>query len=161
MTLVEVVVAMIVLSLAVVAVMAGMTTLAASSYNARERADVGAALRSASEVVKGWSNAYATHSSTPAYTPCATVPTPTQLVTTYNGWLSSAMPSSVLPKIGGTVDVTTPSVIAVQDATNGVSLALGCGTDTSDPGLQAVEITDSSADHKVSETLWVVIGNTP
>lgn len=146
MTLVEVVVAMIVLALAVVAVMAGMTTLAASSYSARQRADVAAALRSASEVVKS------------TYFACGGT---TNLVTSYGTYLSTNLPSSALPKIGSTTDVNPPSVVAVGDASNptGIPFTAGCGSDSSDPGLQAVEITDSSTDNKVSETLWVVVGS--
>lgn len=141
MTLVEVVVAMIVLSLAVVAIMTGMTLLASSSLMARQRADVGAALRSAAEQVKSFS-----------YSSCTLATSPQSQ---YASDLGAAMPPTSWPEVNGTSDVGAVTVVAVDDATAASPTPLPAGC-TQDPGLQAVRITVSSSDGKVSESLWVV-----
>lgn len=141
MTLLEVVIAMIVLSLAVVAIVSGMTLLASSSLMARQRADVGAALRSAAEQVKSF-----------AYVPCNGSNSPQ---TSYTSSLTTAMPASALPTVSGTPDVVAPSILTVENATTGAVLGANC-TAGAETGLEAVELSEASTDGKVSETLWVV-----
>lgn len=139
MTLIEVVIAMVILSLAVVAVVGGMTVLAASSYAAHQRADVGTTLRSAIENLE----------SSP-YVPCTST-NPTML----SGYATD-LDSTTLTSYDGSPDVAAPTVVAATATGVGGTSLVGC---TSDPGIQAIEVTVVSSDKKISETLWVVKRN--
>jgi type II secretory pathway pseudopilin PulG len=131
MTLIEILIAMVVLALGVVAVLSALTVLAASSFIANERADVGAALRSASEAVKGAN-----------YVSCKATP---------KASYTAAAATVPLPTFNKKAAVKTPTVVAVTKGT-GASL-VAC---PSDPGLQRVELQVTSQDGKTNEHLWVV-----
>jgi len=137
MTLVEVIVALVILAISVIGILSALTVLAASSFTVNLRANVGAALRSAVEDVKSAS-----------YIACtSTNPTP---MASYQ----AAAAQASLPTLNGQPDVKTPQVLAVNAPTGG-PLA-GC---TQDPGLQVVEVSDWSTNGQVHETLWVVKRN--
>ncbi|MHB8437962.1 MAG: PilW family protein [Acidimicrobiales bacterium] len=136
MTLIEVVIALMVLSLGIVAVVSAMTVLAAATYTTHEGADVGATLRTAVERVQA-----------SGYVPCTTG----NPLSSYNA-VAQATPVTIY---NSSADVFAPTVVAVNGPT-GTTLGSSCSTD---PGLQEVEVTDVSSDHRVSETLWVLKRN--
>jgi Tfp pilus assembly protein PilV len=129
-TLLDVVIAMIVMALAVVGVLGALTVVAASSFMVSERADVGIALRSAVEAVKAH-----------AYVACNATPTPVAVYQTY-----IRTPTVVtLPKFNG-----KPTVLETTVTVH----SLTCSTRTT--SLQTIRITVASRDHKVLEGLTFV-----
>ncbi len=138
MTLVEVIVAVVILSLSVVATLGALTAVTATSNQSREAADVGAVARNALEYVK--SRPYVPCSSFSSATPPYL--TPSSLTITQNG---IAPPTIVqITSLDGT-KVFWPNTSPT------------CGGLSSDPGLQLVEIQDSSTDKSVTTTQWVVV----
>ena len=141
-TLIELLISVVILSIAVVGVVGAMGALTSSSALNRYQADVGSTVRSAAETVKN-----------DGYAPCAgfTVgsPSPYALPTVGPG------PHIIVPN-----DVNPPTVVQVTDL-SGTSIywpvQIPSKCPATDPGLQLVEVSDVAMSNGVTEDQWIAV----
>ena len=142
-TLIELLMAVVIMGIAAVAVVGGIATSITMSDIHHKQATAGAAVRDYAEAVE---NAVATSTTSGAmYTACATLP-------------AGAHPAYSPSQVGYTAPVGYSAQVASITYWNGSTLAFG-STCTTDAGVQMVSIRVSSNDLRATETLSVVIRN--
>jgi prepilin-type N-terminal cleavage/methylation domain-containing protein len=149
-TLVEVLIAVVILSFGSVAVVGALGTLSTGSSINRSQANVGAVVRSAAETLKNV-----------AYIPCTNAAFYNSGTATYGYSASLSTPINVNDPPGNPPLKATVIKVTDQTGTKPLNVPANCG---SDPGLQLVTVQDTNKDGKVVATLTVsksAIDHTP
>jgi type II secretory pathway pseudopilin PulG len=144
-TLIELLVAVVIMGIAVVAVVGGISTSIMMSDIHHKQATAGANVRDYAEAVE---NAVATSTTTGAmYTACATLP-------------AGAHPAYSPAQVGYSVPAGYTAQVTSITYWNGSSLTFGSTcTVATDSGVQMVAIKVASGDLRATETLRVIIRN--
>lgn len=147
-TLIEILVAMVILGLAVVAILGGLGTLTDTTGENRVQANVGAVVRSAAEAVKA-----------STYQLCSAAGFPGNYLTavepisgggTFTG-LTPADPPNDPPSAPTIVQITS-----LGGATVYWTPATGTVANCSDKGIQLIELNVEDKNQRISEYQWVV-----
>lgn len=140
-TLIEIVVTVMIMSVSVVGIIAGIATAIALSGVHRSQADVSAALVSAAEAVKANGYVNCCNPSTGGSSNCDSDPT---------GTLQNLLANSGQQES----DVPVPTVKAVTN-----TAGTACTTLSSDPGIEMVWLQATSGTGKVTQNLYVVVAD--
>jgi type II secretory pathway pseudopilin PulG len=156
-TLVEIVVTVMIMSVAVVGIIAGIASAISLSGLHRSQADVSAALVSAAETVKATGYIGCCNPATGGTNNCNSDP-----VGTLNTLLSNTQVNSTGAPLES--DVAVPSVKSVTDVSGksctGLSNDPGTGSGlATDPGIEMVWLQATSNTGKVTQNLYVIKGD--